>query len=97
VAQRLISMIYLRGDESAAHYVRTNGDRSSNWANVPRNKRASRKMGKASSINVAQHEWECKHGYGSAFTYIDNTPMSDEDVMKMMEPIDPLVALFSEV
>jgi hypothetical protein len=61
---RLISSIYTRGDESSAHYIRGKGDRSSNWANVPKNKRPP--VGsKIRNINVAQHEYEMKHGYAS--------------------------------
>lgn len=68
----LISSIYKRGDESAAHYKRSKGTRSSNWADVPRNKRQCNKERKTTIINLAQHAYECKHGYAPLVTCLED-------------------------
>jgi len=68
----LISSIYKRGDESRAHYVRTKGERSSNWANVPKNNRQCAKERTTTIINPAQHAYEVKHGYGALVTCLED-------------------------
>lgn len=89
----LISKIYQRGDESNAHYTKGVATRSTNWANVPKNNRLSRKMGKQRSINPHTHVFECKHGYGNGLVYMDGSSMSDEDMLKLLVPTDPLVLI----
>ncbi len=68
----LISSIYKRGDESAAHYKRSKGTRSSNWANVPKNNRQCNKERTTTIINVHQHSYEVKHGYGALVTCLED-------------------------
>lgn len=70
MTRSLISSIYKRGDESAAYYKRQRSDRSSNWAHVPKN--AKVKATKPKHINVAQHEWEVKHGYAPLLTRLED-------------------------
>jgi len=55
----MITSLYKRGHESASHYKREKSDRSSNWANVPKNKPSKR----SKRINVMQHQYEVMHGY----------------------------------
>ena len=91
----LISKLYQRGDESAAHYVRHKGDRSSNWAHVPKNKR----KGKVIRVNIWTADQESKHGCGSAFAYMDGSAMSDDDMLKLLGTSvssDPLLLLLGK-
>ena len=75
---RLISTIYLRGDESFAHHK--GKSRSRDWSFVPKN---SKCKGKGKQVNVFQHMYEMQHGIGDVFVYTDYTPMSDEDMLKV--------------
>ena len=59
MAARLIGSIYLRGDESAAHYK---GKARPDWSFVPKN---IGKHGKGKRVNVWLHAYEMQHGVGS--------------------------------
>jgi hypothetical protein len=89
MSARLISSIYQQGDLSAAHHkARGRG----HWS-FDGKKRA--RKGKTTIINPAQHAFEQVHGYGSAFTYMDGSAMSMEDVLHVLKntPTDPLLEM----
>jgi hypothetical protein len=89
MSARLISGIYQQGDLSAAHH-KARG--RSHWSFD--GKKRSR-GGKTTIINPAQQAYEQVHGYGCAFTYMDGSQMSMEDVLKVLKnnPIDPLLEM----
>jgi hypothetical protein len=88
MSARLISGIYQQGDMSAAHH-KARG--RSHWSFNHK----ARSKGKTTIINPAQQAYEQVHGYGCAFTYMDGTPMSGEDMLKVLKnnPIDPLLEM----
>jgi hypothetical protein len=68
----LISSIYKRGDESAAHYKRQRNDRSRNWANDLKNAAAANRERKVTRVNIHTHAYESVHGYAPILTSLED-------------------------